>query len=365
MATSAIAYFLFRLQSTLRILLHLFHLSHIDLDGYACQLVTDAFFDNRHFYNSNYGNETLEKIDELFNDITTLSDNEEIMVLISDINLTLEHCEYLENKIQNSAYNIKLQLLDHHISGLDVSKIYEWYHLDDTQCATAIVYQYCLEHFAPLDTSTLEWLPTFVKAVNAIDIWVEDDELFEFGKVCMQMISKSNELSRSLFPAKDVEYKHHLLKTAVTYIDKNNAPIALDEEIYFIKKNYLNISGNNNTLDNIISEYMLQLLEDKKSDFTIFYKDKKVLLTFCLSHISILANLFLTKHPEIDFFINVNHKGYVSMRSNNKVDVSKVAQLYFNGGGHKNASGGVIKPYENSFSYDKVKKQVISILNDF
>ncbi|RDU61436.1 phosphoesterase, partial [Helicobacter sp. MIT 14-3879] len=32
-----------------------FHLSHIDLDGYGCQLVSREFFQDIVFYNANYG----------------------------------------------------------------------------------------------------------------------------------------------------------------------------------------------------------------------------------------------------------------------------------------------------------------------
>ena len=40
------------------------HLSHIDLDGYGCQLVSYEFFSkntNVYFYNANYGKEVLIK----------------------------------------------------------------------------------------------------------------------------------------------------------------------------------------------------------------------------------------------------------------------------------------------------------------
>ena len=33
----------------------LFHISHTDLDGYGCHLVTKEYFKDGYFYNGNYG----------------------------------------------------------------------------------------------------------------------------------------------------------------------------------------------------------------------------------------------------------------------------------------------------------------------
>ena len=33
----------------------LFHISHTDLDGYGCQLITKEYFKEGFFYNANYG----------------------------------------------------------------------------------------------------------------------------------------------------------------------------------------------------------------------------------------------------------------------------------------------------------------------
>ncbi|MDC7793959.1 3'-to-5' oligoribonuclease B, partial [Campylobacter coli] len=33
----------------------IYHLSHTDLDGYACQYILNFFFKNVNFYNCNYG----------------------------------------------------------------------------------------------------------------------------------------------------------------------------------------------------------------------------------------------------------------------------------------------------------------------
>ena len=43
----------------------IFHLSHTDLDGYGAQFVTNFYFDNIKFFNSNYGKEINEKFAQI------------------------------------------------------------------------------------------------------------------------------------------------------------------------------------------------------------------------------------------------------------------------------------------------------------
>jgi len=339
--------------------LYYYHLSHIDLDGYSAQVVASCFIENISFYNSNYGEEILARIDQIFDHIDTQNHDDEIMLLITDVNLTLSQCEYIEKRIYD-VDNMKIQLLDHHISGIDAKNTYEWYHLDNTKSATMITYEYFINKYKPI--KNIDWLYPYVKAVNAVDIWLEDDELFEFGKVCMQMINRASEIPKDMFLQEDVQYKHHLIRESAKYQGKKNHHIELDENIYFLKKSYLNCFEHNDTFDNIVSQYVLTLLEKNQDTYTIDYQDKKAIVSFKLSHISILANHFLKAHPEIDFFINVSAKGNISLRSNNQADVSKIAKNSFGGGGHKNASGGKLKDFKNSFDYLKIKRQIINAL---
>ena len=97
----------------------LFHISHTDLDGYGCQLITNEFFKNGFFYNANYGQEVKLCIDKVIRDLENFKE-EEILFLISDLNLTSQEAKDLDFQINNLVsvgYKIKLQLLDHHIRG--------------------------------------------------------------------------------------------------------------------------------------------------------------------------------------------------------------------------------------------------------
>ena len=96
----------------------IYHLSHTDLDGYACQFVVNFYFKNVVFFNSNYGREISDTFAMILSCIEkdlTHNPNEKFLVLISDLNLNLTQCEDFEKALQGK--NAKLLLLDHHQSG--------------------------------------------------------------------------------------------------------------------------------------------------------------------------------------------------------------------------------------------------------
>ena len=49
----------------------LFHISHTDLDGYGCHLVTKEYFKDGYFYNANYGLEVKLSIEKVLKEIMT------------------------------------------------------------------------------------------------------------------------------------------------------------------------------------------------------------------------------------------------------------------------------------------------------
>ena len=66
------------------------------------------------------------------------------MILITDLNLTLSEAKYVYERV--NAYklqqkDVSLLLLDHHISGEECAKMFDWYHLDSTKCATKITFE--------------------------------------------------------------------------------------------------------------------------------------------------------------------------------------------------------------------------------
>ena len=336
----------------------LFHISHTDLDGFGCQLITKEYFKEGFFYNANYGLEVKLSIKKVLEQMVSYKD-EEILFLISDLNLTFQESKDLDKEINNlikDGYKIRLQVLDHHISGKKSADSFYWYYLDDKRCATKIVYDFMFEEFDGFDIETREWLSPLVDCINAVDIWLEhESKNFEFGKVIMSMVSKVREINNILFADLNRDFRIYLLKKASTYINQIDGYIKLDNEVHFIKKEFLRLNDKDDTLDNLSATYLVKSLESIKEDLTITYNGHKGLLTYCLGSISIPANAFLRANPEYDFFIDINKKGNASFRADGKVDVALMATKLANGGGHVNASGCKFEDFKEVIDYSEVK----------
>ena len=339
----------------------LFHISHTDLDGYGCQLITKEYFKEGFFYNANYGLEVKLSIKKVLEQLLEYKEDE-ILILISDLNLTFQEAKDLDNdvdKLLKNGYKIKLQLLDHHISGKKSAETFPWYYLDDKRCATKIVYDYMFEEYEGFDCNTSDWLKPLVDAINAVDIWLENEvKNFEFGKVLMSMIIKVREINNILFADLNRDFRCYLLKQAAKYLDEVDGHIKLDNDVHFMKKDFLKLSNKDDTLDNLSATYLVKTLVDVKDDLTVTYKGHKGLLTYCLGSISIPANAFLRANPEYDFFIDINKKGNASFRADGKVDVALMAAKLANGGGHVNASGGKFDDFKEVIDFCEVKTYI-------
>jgi len=339
-----------------------FHLSHTDLDGYGCQLVTSELFSDIKFYNSNYGEEITYRLSQIIEEIKS-SNSKESLLLITDLNLTLDESKRLDRAIGSiEGKKVTLTLLDHHASGSDSAQTYSWYNLDTTRSAAKITYDYFYEQ-KPKKISKKRWLKPTTDMINAIDIWLEDDKYFEFGKVVMRLISQANELNRYMFDIEHRTYKLKLLKWASKYLAKKDGHIRLDDEVIKLKKKYL-YCGKKDILDNQISEYITKLLADKKEELKIELESKVGIFTYQLGSISTIANEFLKQNSDIDFVLDVNPKGNCSLRASGAIDLSKVSQKYFNGGGHPNASGGRIEGFKDCFTYEAAKERVLNYIKE-
>jgi len=285
------------------------------------------------------------------------------MILISDLNLSVEEAKWIDREVvkrNESGYEIELLLLDHHGSGEDCATRFAWYMLDTARCATKIVYEYAQEH---LMLNEPKWMQKFVAIVNAVDLWKQEEvENFEFGKVFMRLINETRELNRVMFAKEDNEYKLTLLKEGVEFIAKKDGHIELDENIYFLKKNYFK-KDRNDTIDNLSTKYIVELLGRHREEMTIYYKGYKGFLSYGVGNTSIIGNGFLTQYPDYDFIVDVSYRGTMSLRANNQVSVAEISKEWCGGGGHPNAAGGRIQGFKEQFRYDKVKQQIEAIIN--
>ena len=338
------------------------HLSHIDLDGYSCQLVMKYTPYEKYNYNANYGPEVKQKLDVILENIKKAK--KDAYILITDLNLTAEESRWLQHevkKINDNYCNVKLQLLDHHGSGAESAKKFDWYFLDVERCGTKITYDYAKEHF---DLEEPSWMQKYVNVVNAVDLWKQEEhENFEYGKVCMRLVTETRELNRIMFAEEDSHYKLSLLLEAVKYINEPSAPIVLDDKIHTLKKDFFR-EEEDNTLDNLATKYVVKLLGNARKEKTIYYKGYRGYLSYGVGNTSIVGNGFLTAYPEYDFIVDVSYRGAMSLRANNNVSVALISKEWANGGGHPNAAGGRIMGFKEQYRYDKVKQQIEQIIND-
>jgi len=333
----------------------IYHLSHTDLDGYGCQMVTNNYFNSIQFYNSNYGREINERFNEIFSDIQNDKFAKNI-ILITDLNLTPEQAKDFDSKVKIANDDILIILLDHHKSGQDCANEFEWYFLDDSRCATKITYDFFSNIF-----EKNEKLSKFVDIVNAVDIWLDDKDEFELGKVCLGLVSGAKEINRIMFSQENSSYLFELLSKIQPFFEYENAHIVLDENIHKIKKEILKQSKND-TLNNLISKYNVNLLTKNRENMTIKYLNHKGILTYNIGNVSVIGNDFLKANKDYDFFMDITSRKTVSFRANGKVDVSKMASKLANGGGHPNASGGLFGGFKDSFIYENIKNQVNDLI---
>jgi len=257
----------------------------------------------------------------------------------------------------------KIVLLDHHGTGANAAEKFAWYYLDTTKCATVITYEWLQSNF---DFDKANNFKPIVEAINSIDIWVEDSKYFPYGRVLLGMISGAREVNRVVFANEDREYKMSLIESAKEILEKyplEEAPIALDDALHKIKKDFF-IEEKNDTKDNLVANFVTNILTKNRDNMSIEYQGKRGILTYSTGNTSLIGNNFLVANDDFDFYMDVNSRGGFSLRSNNKVDVSKMAAKIGNGGGHPNASGGKIENYKDSFVYEKLRDFVQNYLKE-
>lgn len=86
-------------------------------------------------------------------------------------------------------------------------------------------------------------------------------------------------------------------------------------------------------------------------------------VTTDISDISTIGNAIIANNSDIDFVININtKKGSVGLRGNGLVDLGEVAKRYFNGGGHRNAAGGIVNGMKPAYTYNDAVNVILKQL---
>ncbi|MCV6608646.1 MAG: DHHA1 domain-containing protein [Campylobacterales bacterium] len=213
-----------------------------------------------------------------------------------------------------------------------------------------------MKNYKPIEKIP-EGFETYVNSVNAYDLWHQEDKNFEYGKVLNRACVDSKEINLNLFPVDNFNYRSSVLKEAIKYLS-DGCHIEYDDNILKYKKKFLRRDKENNTIDNLVADYMLELLNSNKENMTIYYDQYKGILTNAIGNSSVLGNAFLTANSDYDFFLDVGNTGNISLRADGNIDVSKIAAKFFGGGGHPNASGGRAQGLRDIFIYPTLKSQI-------
>ena len=338
----------------------IYHLSDIDLDGYSCQFAVSLAYPRARFYNAPYGKAFHEAFFLIIDEIARRQAEgncEENIIVLSDSSPSEAYCKEFEEAVKTDVQNTKLLLLDHHASGTHAGS-FPWFYLDVKRSAGKITADFVQEMTQkPFKPCVQE----FFRAVNAADIWLKEDSLFEFGKVAQSMVAGAKEVNRVMFGKKHWDYMFYLLQKACDLVSVDDAHIRLDSTLHEIKKSYFR-KDKDDTLSNLVSSYVVDLLCQMADALSINWRGKKGILTSNIGVVSVIGNDFLVAKPDFDFFIDVTSRKSVSLRANGNCDVNHMANVLFGGGGHVNASGGSFASFKDSANYKDIKTQFEHLL---
>jgi oligoribonuclease NrnB/cAMP/cGMP phosphodiesterase (DHH superfamily) len=334
-------------------------ISHTDLDGYASQMLFYKL-GKKHkveisMFNTGYGKDLenlLCYIDRKYNKNETKN-----LLIITDINID----NYSFNKIKYLD-TFDVLIIDHHQTTIE-EPLPQWFLLDTTMSATKASYNFLLD----FDREFL-YYSEVVEIVNVLDMWLEDDKLFEKAKYLNNTLFKY----MYIFPQDMVKFKRKLLFYLIETMGKF---VHSQKDFYQIEKRE----------SSILREFIF--FEDYQEDR--FLPSKTLLMNFIAKHRDIktanrevtinglkgilffndieifqeLSHIYL-KELDFDFAIHINKTGKISLRSiDDNNNVNAIAKQYFNGGGHIQASGGMVET-ERLRNIDEALDTIINTTNN-
>ncbi|MEW6444436.1 MAG: DHHA1 domain-containing protein [Pseudomonadota bacterium] len=355
----------------------LFHLSHIDLDGYGAQYMTRAAGFRARYYNADYRDvpATLERI---FSDMD--ASGEPAMLLITDLNLTLEQAELVDRRIHGEAVSIAapepkrnakpgllsadlasmlkqsltperprhtVMLLDHHATGEEAAAKFAWYHLDTERCASRLAF----EAVAPyLDDTARTLYGARAEFIDVGDRWLKDDPRFHRSIFLIGLIMEDDQLAPPLSDLKR-DFRFHIMDSFFQRMEQGASLEELERGVYDYRKEFLRGRIADTAVDDSEAP-----LKDKfhKLCAEVIPPSEIPMLRIDGYRAGIFFNWphdvfrgvvmeLMENQGKMDMAIRVGGNGRMSLRSNNGVDVGVISGRYFEGGGHPGAAGGVLK----------------------
>jgi len=322
--------------------LGVFHLSHIDLDGYGAQFITKHVFSDITFCNSDYGKTINEKFSSLVSSATSHPGYK--LFLITDLNLTADQASVFSSTLQKwFGDEAELLLLDHHKTGTDVALKYDWYRLDTERCATLQTF-YAFSDILP--ESERVRLYSFANLVNIHDLWQEDEADFDKANLLSSVV-----FSIDLLPADLIsvcfDYRMHMLDGVHELYAQGLSVREIEQALFDIKETFLLdriepecFSDPGKALQYKYNRLVFHIVKQwELPSFEINGLRGKLLYNLPATVFQQVSHFYLKELEDARFLVNLMRNGKLSFRSIGDADVSQIAKHYFGGGGHKNASG--------------------------
>lgn len=362
----------------------LFHLSHIDLDGYGAQYMTRAAGFNARYYNADYRDvpATLERI---FADMDATG--EPGLLLITDLNLTVEQADMVARRINGEAVAIdkpadrprkpakpgllsadmaamlkqsiaepeaqaerpkhSVMLLDHHATGADAAEKHDWYFLDTERCASRIAFDAISPY---LDEAERAKYASRADFIDVGDRWLKDDARFHRSIFLIGLIMEDDQLAPPL-PDLRREYRFHLMDEFFGLMEEGASLEQLERGVYDYRKTFLRGRIADAAIDDseaplkdkfhklcaeVLPPEAIPMLRIDGYRAGIFYNWPHDVFRGVVMEL-------MENQGKMDLAIRLGGNGRMSLRSNDGVDVGFISGRYFEGGGHPGAAGGVLR----------------------
>jgi len=303
-------------------------LSDTDLDGYSCQFLLNKYHDNVVFRNIDNG----PCFNPVFMEVLKEVKRDNALLIITDTSVPAELCSLLVKE------DIDVVVYDHHPA--HHSYPYSWYNVDKKKCATKMVFE---------ALGSPVGLKNYVEMVNSIDIYKDRNDNFQFGAILAGMIK------RQIIP----KMFDNQLSTRITIdiLDKVNTVYpnyhpnqAIELELNF-NRHIRDVLGMYTPIHMVgIQTAASRLIVDRITADGNPYVHGDYIIVLDAPDVSVLSGLLREKRVGSKYLINIRSDKFgVGIRSldtyDKTIDCDKLAKQFFNGGGHKAASGGRRKEF--------------------
>jgi len=297
-------------------------LTHTDMDGISCAiLLKDEMDIIKYIDYSDLKDDNFHKIINFLED--QVYKREKINLTISDLSLTVEQIRYLSNMSIIS----HIKIYDHHqatekLFKIDNSKLTIVY--DNEICATRII------------AREMNHLNRLSEIVDAGDLFKTDSLYFTIGTSIGTLVK--NEKVRYI-KKKDYDYEFiaNVLETLFKRLDNHFLLSYINIEIEWAEARQSVIGEDKNVLHSMAKETATEMLSLNNNNKLLFISD--------LENYNLVCFYIFTQNINIDCIVHINtqHKT-IAFRSHDRSDfnTAKLANE-FGGGGHKNASGCMMK----------------------